>query len=366
MNSDLVSSGGAREQFCAVYQVLNDAIAAHAFPGCAFGVLANNKIVLVDALGRFTYDEAAPAVISSTVHDIASITKVVSTTAAVMLLYQRGLIDLKSPLGDLLPAFLSGRSAADPARRVTVSHLLAHNSGLPGYLELFRAAATPEALVEACLKLPLEAEPGSRAEYSDLGFILLGKALEALTGEPLATWVPREILSPLGLAATCFRPPPSARSSIPPTEEDTTFRRRRIQGEVQDENAWLLGGAAGNAGLFSTVHDLLRFAGEILAAASGNGRLFHSATIELFARRQGPEGSSWALGWDTPSPDSTSGRHFSQSSIGHLGFSGCSLWIDREARVAVVFLSNRTWPDRKSRLIRQIWPAFHDAVREAI
>jgi len=189
-----------------------------------------------------------------------------------------------------------------------------------------------------------------------------------MTNEPLATWAPREIFQPLGLAATRFCPPPNARASIPPTEKDTTFRHRRIQGEVQDENAWLLGGAAGHAGVFSNVPDLLRFAREILSAAanSASARLFNAETIGLFSQRQGPEGSSRALGWDTPSPDSTSGQHFSPHSIGHLGFSGCSLWIDLDAAIAVVFLSNRTWPDRKCRLIRKVWPAFHDAIREAL
>ncbi|MGO9777161.1 MAG: serine hydrolase domain-containing protein [Terracidiphilus sp.] len=363
---------GPRGRFAAVCRVLDEAIAARAFPGCAFGVLAGNEVVLLDARGRFTYDEASPAVAPGTVYDVASITKVAATTAVAMLLHQRGLLRLETPLGDLLPGFVEKRAAGavgpTAGGRVTLRHLLAHNSGLTGYVEFFRTAATPEALLTACLEVPLVAEPGERAEYSDPGFILLGKALEALTGEALAPWVSREIFLPLGLTATRFCPLAEARSLIPPTEEDTTFRHRLIQGEVQDENAWLLGGVAGHAGLFSNVPDLLRFAREILAAASNSGdaRLFDAATVELFAQRQGPPGSSRALGWDTPSPDSTSGRYFSQQSIGHLGFSGCSLWIDREARVAVVLLSNRTWPDRKSRLIRQVWPAFHDAIREAL
>jgi CubicO group peptidase (beta-lactamase class C family) len=159
---------------------------------------------------------------------------------------------------------------------------------------------------------------------------------------------------------------------IPPTEEDQILRHRRIQGEVQDENAWLLKGAGGHAGLFSNVPDLLRFAGEILdsgrkpALETAKPPLFDSATIELFAKRQGPEGSSRALGWDTPSENSSSGRHFSRHSIGHLGFSGSSLWIDLDAKVAVALLTNRTWPDRQSQLIREVRPAFHDAIREAL
>jgi CubicO group peptidase (beta-lactamase class C family) len=371
-----------RTRFAAVYRVLTDAIAARAFPGCAFGVLSQGEVVLHDALGHFTYDEGAPAVTPDTIHDVASLTKVVATTSAAMLLYQRGLLDLETPLGELLPGFVVGRPPGGRARHVTLRNLLAHNSGLSGYVEFFRTATTPAALFRACLELPLEAEPGARAEYSDPGFILLGKALEVCSREYLATWVRHEVFQPLGMSATGFCPPLAIRDSIPPTEEDTTFRHRRIQGEVQDEHAWLLKGAAGHAGIFSTVGDLLRFAREILSAGSVGSarldsstletsgpeapRLFEGKTVELFVERQGPEGSSRALGWDTPSADSTSGRHFSPRSIGHLGFSGCSLWIDLEAQIAVAFLSNRTWPDRKSRLIRQVWPAFHDAIREAL
>ncbi len=357
-----------KARFDAVYRILEDAIAARAFPGCAFGVLAGGSIVLQDALGRFTYEENAASVTAETVFDIASITKVAATTAAVMLLHQRGLLDLETPLDALLPGFLTDREVGDPASPVTLRHLLAHNSGLPGYVELFRTATTPTALNEALLRLPVEAFPGVRAEYSDPGFMLLGKAIEACLGEPLAPWLQREVYRPLGMAATGFCPAVASRTSIPPTEEDTWFRHRRIQGEVQDENASVLDGAAGHAGLFSSVPDLLRFAREVLASAGGDGesRLFSKATIERFAQRQGPEGSPWALGWDTPSGESSSGHFFSPHTIGHLGFSGCSLWIDLESEVAVVLLTNRTWPDRKCQLIREVRPAFHDAVRKSL
>jgi CubicO group peptidase (beta-lactamase class C family) len=373
MNSEDTPIAGERSRFAAAYRVLEEAIAAHAFPGCAFGVLANGEVVLAGALGRFTYDEGSPAVTPETVYDIASITKVVSTTAAAMLLNQRGLLNPETRLGDLLPGFVVHRAHRDLARHITLRHLLAHNSGLPGYVEFFRTNTNAEDLLIECMALPLEAEPGARAEYSDPGFILLGKALEALTGEALAIWAPRGIFQPLDLAATSFSPPPSARTSIPPTEEDKTFRHRVIQGEVQDENAWLLGGVAGHAGLFSNVPNLLRFSREILAATadSPQARLFNAQTVSLFAQKQGPKGSSRALGWDTPSEKSSSGRHFSPHSIGHLGFSGCSLWIDLAAGVAVALLTNRTWPDRggpnrQNQLIRTVRPAFHNAVRQAL
>jgi CubicO group peptidase (beta-lactamase class C family) len=308
---------------------------------------------------------------AETVYDIASLTKVVATTAVAMLLVQRGQLDLETPLGELLPAFVAGRSPADQARTVTLRHLLAHNSGLPGYVEFFRTAATPGALLEACLELHLEATPGTRAEYSDPGFILLGKALEAITREDLASWTHREIFEPLAMPATAFCPAPAGRPAIPPTEQDTAFRHRLIQGEVQDENAWVLGGIAGHAGLFSNVPDLLRFAAAILrspivAGSAPQPALFDCTIVEQFSQRQPPLGSSRAIGWDTPSEPSSSGRYFSPNSIGHLGYSGCSLWIDRDAAIAVVLLTNRTWPDRKSQLIREVRPAFHNAIRKSI
>ena len=359
-------------RFATARKVLLEAIAAHAFPGCAFGVLAAGEVVLEDACGNFTYEEGSPPVSADTIFDLASLTKVVATTAMAMSLYQRGLLDLDTPLGDLLPAFAAGRPQNDYARQVRLHHLLAHNSGLPGYVEFFRTNTTPSGLLSACLELHLEAEPGTRAEYSDPGFILLGKALEARVGEPLSSWVQREVFQPLGLSSTLFSPATGLRNLIPPTEEDTAFRHRRIQGEVQDENAWVLRGVAGHAGLFSNLADLLCFSAAILNSirkilpSGETANLFNASTVEYFARRQQPEGSSRALGWDTPSQKSSSGQYFSPHSIGHLGYSGCSLWIDLEAGVAVVLLTNRTWPDRQCQLIREVRPAFHDAVREAL
>ncbi len=346
--------------------VLADAIAARAFPGCAFGVFAAGQPIVIDSLGRFTYEPDSPVVEPDTVYDVASLTKVVATTALAMLLHQQSQLDLEQPLGELLPGFVVGRDRGGAARHVTLRHLLAHNSGLPGYVELFRTARTPAALFRACLELPIEAEPGTRAEYSDPGFILLGKALEVLKREHLASWACSEVFEPLGMSRTGFCPPPAERELIPPTEEDSALRMRRIQGEVQDENAWVLKGAAGHAGLFSNVPDLLLFAAEILAASRGDGCLFDASTIELFSQRQNPVTGCRALGWDTPSPTSSAGRLFSPHSIGHLGFSGCSLWIDLDVHVAAVLLTNRTWPDRKSQLIREIRPIFHDTMRKEI
>ncbi len=287
---------GSPDRFTAATKVLDEAIIAHAFPGCAFGVLSGGKVVLHGARGHFTYEESSPAVTPETVFDLASVTKVISTTAMAMLLHQRGQLDLDAPLCRILPGFVANRTPDDSAHLVTLRHLLAHSSGLPGYVEFFRTAASPIELFQACMQLRVEAQPGTRAEYSDPGFILLGKALEICACAPLWEWTLREVFQPLAMTSTGFTPEPGTQPQIPPTEEDTTFRHRRIQGEVQDENAWVLKGVAGHAGLFSNVPDLLRFSAEILDSTreiiptGGKANLFGARTVELFAQRQGPEG----------------------------------------------------------------------------
>ena len=364
------NTAGRQGTFDTAFHILEQAISARTFPGCALAVTLRGELVAHHAVGRFTYDPAAPPVMPDSIFDLASVSKVVATTTMAMILYERGLLDLEAPVVAIVPEF----ATADPRRAdVTVHMLLAHSSGLPAYEKLFLRARTRDELLAAAFTTDLSADPGTRAEYSDIGFIILGVALERLADEPLDTFCQREIFGPLGMAHTTFNPPRSWKDRIIPTADDQTFRHRIIQGEVQDENAWVLNGVAGHAGLFSNVPDLLRFANEILRALRpasdadrGGPCLFEAATIERFAERQGPEGSSRALGWDTPSENSSAGRHFSPRSIGHLGYSGCSLWIDLEAGVAIVLLTNRTWPDRKSELIRQVRPAFHDALREAL
>jgi CubicO group peptidase (beta-lactamase class C family) len=368
-----------RERFADAYAVLELAVAQQAFPGAAFGVLREGQILTLDGVGRFTYAPDSPEVTASTIYDLASVTKVAATTSAAMLLYDRRHLDLDQPLGDILPGFVIGAvregCAGSPSTspvdrcRVTLRNLLAHSSGLPAYARLFETSASAEALLNSCLRMPLEAPPDTRSEYSDIGFILLGKALEVLCREPLDSFCSREIFSPLGMSSTRYRPPPAWREAIPPTVDDTTFRHRIIQGEVHDENCSVLGGVSGHAGSFSNVRDLLRFAACILAGgANAKGRqLFQPETVALFASPQSPPpNASRALGWDTPSGESSSGRYFSPRSFGHLGYTGTSLWIDRDCGLAIALLTNRTWPDRASQAVRSVRPAFHDAVRRAL
>jgi CubicO group peptidase (beta-lactamase class C family) len=377
--SGAASTVNQRERFSAAYSVLERAVEERAFPGAAFGVLLDGQILALDGVGRFTYGSDSPAVAPHTIYDLASVTKVAATTAAAMLLYDRGRLDLERPLGDILAGFVigsvrDGRSESAPSSpidrcRVTLRNLLTHSSGLPAYARLFETSRDAAALLNACLHIPLEAPPCTRSEYSDIGFILLGKAIELLSKEALESFCASEVFTPLGMTATRYKPPPSWRERIPPTVDDTTFRYRLIQGEVHDENCSILGGVSGHAGVFSNVPDLLAFAACILAGgkAEGGRQIFQSKTIDLFASRQNrPQGASWALGWDTPSGESSSGHYFSPNSIGHLGYAGTSLWIDRDRALAIVLLTNRTWPDRSSQAIRTVRPAFHDAVRGAL
>jgi serine-type D-Ala-D-Ala carboxypeptidase len=347
--------------FAAAFGVLEEAIAARAFPAASVALTHQGKLVALRAFGNFTYDEASPEPTTATLFDIASVTKVLATTTTAMILYERGLLDLDVPLISIVGEF----SSEDPRRdEVTLRMLLAHSSGLPAYEKLFLRARTREQLLEAAFTTLLVNDPGTHAEYSDIGFILLGVALERVANESLDRFCQREIFGPLGLTHTTFNPAPKLRALIPPTADDQTFRHRIIQGEVQDENASVMGGVAGHAGLFVTARDLAAFAHALL---QGGSPILRPETISLFTERESaPEGTSRALGWDTPSSPSQSGKHFSSYSYGHLGFTGTSLWIDPNHQLSVTLLTNRTWPDCKNQTIKQVRPRFHDAVIDAL
>jgi len=353
------------EQFRGAFDVLLSGISQGAFPGAAVAITHCGSLIAHLGLGRFTYDAASPAANGATIYDLASVTKVIATTTACMILYERGLFKLDQPLVELLPEFgAKNPSSEDTRRQVTFRMLLAHSSGLPAYVKLFQTAHNKDELLQQALQIALTAAPGTRAEYSDIGFILLGQAIQKLAGEPLDQFCQREIFAKLNLAPTCFNPPTSLRPAIPPTEDDRTFRHRVIQGEVNDENAFVMGGVAGHAGCFSTALDVSVFAHCML---QGGSPLVKKETLEIFTRRQdSPPGTSRALGWDTPSQPSQSGKYFSSRSYGHLGYTGTSLWIDPDRQLSVTLLTNRTWPDRGSQSIKQIRPAFHDAVIEAL
>lgn len=346
--------------FARAFRVLDEAIEAKAFPAASVAITYAGQLLMVKALGRFTYEADSPFVTTGTIFDLASVSKVVATTTMAMILYERGLLDLDTPIIGVVPEF-----ASEDIRRneITVRMLLAHSSGLPAHEKLYSRTSNKQELQQAALRVPLKADPGTHAEYSDIGFIALGLALERIAEDTLDVFCKREIFGPLGMSHTSFNPPSTLRSSIPPTADDRTFRKRVVQGEVYDENASVMGGVAPHAGVFATAAEVAGFALAMLSGAP----IVRPETIATFTIRQSsPPGTSRALGWDTPSTPSLSGKYFSASSFGHLGYTGTSLWIDPERQLSVTLLTNRTWPDCSNQAIKEVRPGFHDAVIEAL
>ena len=347
--------------FAPAYKLIQRAIADHTFPAASIAITHRGNLVGLKSFGHFTYEGDAPETTTATVFDLASLTKVVATTSMAMILYERGLLDLELPVNAVVGEF----GGEDPRRdAVTLRMLLAHSSGLPAYEKLFLRARTRGELVAAAFATPLTADPGTRTEYSDIGFIILGIALERIAEVSLDRFCQREVFSPLAMNHTAFNPPAAWKASIAPTANDQSFQRRIIQGEVQDENAGVLGGVAAHAGLFASAEDLAIFAHSMLV---GGRPILRPETVALFTRRESsPLNTSRTLGWDTPSSPSQSGKYFSPHSFGHLGYTGTSLWIDPERQLSVTLLTNRTWPDCSNQAIKQLRPKFHDAVFESI
>ena len=377
------------EQFSAAFSILREAITQRAFPAAATAVTYQGRLLAVKSFGALVYPEpGAPLpsdfggsgsgqVSPATLFDLASLTKPLATTAMAMILYERGQLELDAPIAAIIPEFMHGQS--DPRRRsVTFRHLLAHSSGLPAYEKLFLQAHSRDELLHGAFSTPLSSDPLSHVEYSDIGFIILGVALERIAEESLDTFCQREIFGPLGMSNSTFNPPAAIRRQIPPTADERqepcrsptaggrpgTFRNRIIQGEVQDENAFVLGGVAGHAGLFSTANDIARYAETML---KGGSPILLPETISLFTRRESsPPDTSRTLGWDTPTTPSQSGKLLGPRSYGHLGYTGTSIWIDPDRQVSITLLTNRTWPDCSNQAIKQVRPKFHDAIAEAL
>jgi CubicO group peptidase (beta-lactamase class C family) len=358
------------DQLHPVFGLLDGFVTAGAFPG---GVLAvgYHEQLAVYPFGSATRDAKAPKVTENTIYDLASLTKVIVTTTSAMMLVQQKRLDLDAPVERYLPEF-SAAAQSDPnsswRARITVRMLMLHDSGLPAHRDFYKDAKGHDAVLAKVLAEPLVHEPGAQVEYSDLGFILLGEIIERLTGDTLAQFAKGHIFAPLGMSDTMYSPPASLRARIAPTEMDSDFRKRLLRGEVHDENAFALGGVSGNAGLFGTAGDLAAFAQMLLnGGIYAHHRLLARSTIQEFTARQTVGDSARTLGWDVPTPPTSSaGHYFSPGSYGHTGFTGTSLWIDPERDLFVVLLTNRVNPTRTNEKIRQVRPAIHDAILQAL
>jgi CubicO group peptidase (beta-lactamase class C family) len=366
-----------RNKLARVERALERAIERGETPGAVVLARLGGELRYELALGAALLSPERREVRLNTIYDLASLTKVMATAAAAMLLVADHKLELDGRAADWLPGFEEHGKG-----EITLRHLLTHSSGLRPWRayhadlrerELRKGErwlateAGRRAIVERIARsAPLHA-PGEASVYGDLGFIALGAIIERAAGEGLDAFCRRRIYEPLGMTDTHFNPLPfeGSRERYAATEL-CTWREKVLWGEVHDPNAWAMGGVAGHAGLFSTATDVMRFADEMLRAERGESAVFDTAVAREFFRRQqiAPQ-SDWALGWDTPTAGhSTSGVHFSKHSIGHTGFTGTSLWIDLERDMVVVLLSNRVHQiAKKSRFALR--PEVHDLIWEA-
>jgi CubicO group peptidase (beta-lactamase class C family) len=310
------------------------------YPGAVVVVGRKDSILYARGYGRFTWNKSS-AVPSPdlTYWDIASITKVVGTASAVMRLVDAGRVDLHAPVRRYLPRFTGGLKD-----QVTVRMLLDHTSGLRSYTPLFKRARTRAAAIELLYAERPTRRPGDLPVYSDLNAIFLGLLIESVSGMPLDRFVSREVFDPLGLEETTYRPTPSMKRRTVPT---ALWRGQPVQGQVNDPNAAVLGGAAGHAGIFSTGMDLARYAQMWLNEGAGvNGQWVSPSTIKRFLTRGATSGPR-LLGWDTPELNqeepSLFGTLISDAAYGHTGFTGTEIWVDPTRDLFLVFLTNRTF-----------------------
>jgi CubicO group peptidase (beta-lactamase class C family) len=343
-----------------VRAILRRAIADSAFPG-AIAVVGTHAGPLVTVAAGHLDWSPSPRPTMRTLWDLASLTKVVGMTSAMMQLVEQGKVDLDAPVQRYLPDWTGLNK-----EKVTVRHLITHQSGLPAFKQYFKVNASPDSTLKLFFVTPLDTLPGVRMVYSDIGAILLGKIIERVSGEPLDVYLTRRVFRPLDMRDTRYRPDRSQLARVAPTEKDP-WRGRHLRGEVHDENAAALGGVSAHAGLFGSARDLDRLARAYLdGGALGKARLAQAATIKQFTTVHDSTFSSRALGWDTPSENSSAGHFLKRPAFGHTGFTGTSIWIAPQHDLYVLLLTNRVNPTREHSKIGPVRVAVADAAMRAL
>ena len=323
-------------------RVVQRGLDAGGYPGAAVVVGRRGATVWQKGFGHLGWTADSPAVLpDQTIYDLASLTKVIGTTTAAMILFDEGKLVLDEKVTHYLPAFSGGEKDL-----VTVRELLEHRSGLPAGRDLWRHAHSPEEARQLVLDTPLEYHPGHGQVYSDLGADILGWVVEAAAGMPLDRFLSDRVFTPLGMHDTGFRPSDSLAYRIAPTEVSPP-RGYPVRGEVHDENAFALGGVAGHAGLFGTASDLAVFAQMMLNGGTYDGvRIVGDSTVHLFTARAAGDR---ALGWEVADGTHGAGSYLSGSAYGHTGFTGTSIWIDPDREMFVILLTNRVHAARAKR-----------------
>lgn len=358
-NAECHSQNTQLYNFSKVDQVVENAISDSAFPGAVLLVYKNGIIIHHKAYGKQTYENNSQAITINTIFDLASLTKVIATTTAAMICYERNLFSVDDPVSKYIPEF-----AANGKENVTIKNLLLHNSGMPVWKKYYSANNKPEDILQDIYKSKLQFQPGTKTLYSDPGMITLAKVIEKASGKPFDIFCDEEIFKPLKMKNTFFNPDDSLKHRITPTEKDNYWRKKLVHGKVHDENAAMLNGVAGHAGLFSTAEDISRLIRLYLENGESDGKkYFNTASLKFFTKKH----TDRALGWDIKSPKgSSAGTLFGERSFGHTGFTGTSVWIDPDKNLFVVFLTNRVYPSRENKKIIRIRPTLHNEIIRTI
>lgn len=365
---------------------IEEAVRRGAFPGAVLLVGREAEVIYHRAFGtRDTESGTDTPMHPDTIFDLSSLTKPLATAAAFLLMLADRRVRLDDRVTRFFPDFgVHGKT------HVEFRHLLTHSSGLPGWYPYHRdvvnlekrgrlnfavSAGARHYVYEQVHRSPMAYPTGSRSLYSDLGFMVLGEFVEEVSGVGLDRFCQERLFKPLGLRCTSFidlrtmrlRKLEPVSEMIAPTER-CPWRKKVLCGEVHDDNAYVMGGIAGHAGLFSSAREVHALVNQWWTGYRGRSGGLPSDLVRTFwTPVRGIPGSTWALGWDTPSPKgSQSGSRFSPNSVGHLGFTGTSLWLDLDRGVHVIFLTNRVHPSRDNDRIRQVRPRVHDRVMEVL
>lgn len=362
-NTQSYAVDSAAYDFAQVDSLMEKAVQDSAFPGGVLLVGYKDKIVFHKAYGKYTYESGSPSFTLETMFDLASVSKVIGTTTAAMILFDEGKLDLDEYVKHYLPEF--GSNGKDS---IKVRNLLLHNAGFTAWKPFYKELTLRQEVIDSIMRDTLEYAIGEKFVYSDLGMITLQQIIERVSGKPLNEFLQERIFGPLEMNRTMYAPRKELWGSCAPTEVDNYWRNRTLQGEVHDETAYLLNGVAGHAGLFSTASDLSVFIQMLRnSGIYKDKRFIKSETIDNWTTVQNAEQSTRGLGWDTKSAEKSSAGHFfSMNSFGHTGFTGTSVWVDKDNDLYVILLTNRVYPTRNNSKLIYFRPRIHDAIFKAV
>jgi len=332
-------------------------LADSAYPGAIAVVGTRTRVIAQHAVGHLDW-APSPVPDEHTLWDLASLTKVIGLTSGIMQLDAQGRIDMDAPVQRYLPNWTGPHK-----NEVTIRHLITHTSGLPAFEPYDQITHDPDSLATLMFNTPLDTTPGARMVYSDIGAYMLGRVLEKITGQTLDVYLHEHVFEPAGMHETMYKPPASLIPRIAPTEFDPK-RGGLVRGKVHDERAYYLGGVSAHAGLFSSAHDLTRFAQMYLNHGVIDGtQVLPAALIPVFTKRQVADR---ALGWQKPSGTNSAGHLMSEDAFGHTGFTGTSIWIDPDHNVFIILLTNRVDPTRANNRENRVRIQLADAVMSVL